>query len=347
MNINEGINLVSTSANSTSSEVGFLKSNLNILLILNTICSIINFSLCSLMIVLYYKHRKLRNSLTKMVLFIMIAEVIYSIGKFMSVVRIFLPDNDFGEATCITQGFLVIIGQYSCFLWILYIGQSLFNLLINHDTDVCTNVRYKVIFFFGLPIIFSIILLLCHEIGSSPNSLVIWCWVRSKDSDGTYNIMLIVMYGILIFFDLINLIQVFRLNYNLKKVCIKTEELSGAIQKVSRYVIRVPIICSICYSFGLTNRLIQLFVSNEIFTFIMYLIHIPTLNLKGAMFFLFCLDREYRECVCDMIPFLHKKETIQDEQISASEKSEETTNIHCGNVLLLSTRKNSFTKDTL
>lgn len=288
-----------------SSERDLSNYQITILVVINTIFSGVSLFFCTSMIVLYLRNRYLKNFFTNLFVYLMISEAVYSLGKFVSIFKLFSPDTlCFTKYGCFVQGFLICCCELSSFLWIIYIAFSLYRLLKYHRTK---NNNFWIVTFFGFPILVALALSFCDKIGAIDESKVVWCWIKIF-SGFKQNFLMILIYSLYLAFIGINIYFYCMMNNFVNQI---KDKVSDNVSQVTRYLKRTSLIFIVCYVVAFSNRLIQCFdfPPKNIILFICYVLHIILMNSKGSLFFLFCLDKNYREHLTDLI--LLSRERVQ------------------------------------
>lgn len=320
------------------------------LIIWNTIFSGISLTFCISMIVLYLKNRVLKNFFTKLFFFLMISEAGYSLGKFISVFK-FVDSESFclGGILCALQGFLICSSELSSFLWIVYIAFSFLNLLKYHEIQ--ENSKLRIVCLYLFPILVTAIFGIFSQLGSTNESQSIWCWIKINPGLSD-NILMFILYLLYLAFIVTNIaiyVKIDRFLQNLIGKQITTPEI---LHQVTRYLKRTSLICIVLYSIAFANRVIQVSsLSNDsTFLFILYIIHIMLLNSKGSLFFLFCLEKKYRQHLSDF--FFWRNSTrdsslSEDKEKNCLEDCDRMNNVEKATTGTATIESYSYTKGTL
>lgn len=245
----------------------------------------------------------------------MISEAGYSTGKLISLFKLIDKDNfEIGGFACEFQGFLIVSSELSSFLWIIYIAFSFLKLLKYHQIQ--TSHKLQIFCLYLFPILISAILGILSQLGSSNESQSIWCWIKIHPGLGD-NTPMYILYMLYLAFIVTNVVIYFKIHQFLKHLAIVKGPTPTILSQVTRYLKRTSLICIVLYSIAFTNRIIQISsLSNEnLVLFTIYAIHIPLLNSKGSLFFLFCLEKTYREHLTDFLFSKHNdrnSNTLED-----------------------------------
>ena len=303
--------------------------NLEILIIICIITSGLSLIFSSIMILLYVWYRRLKNYFTKIFLLVMLSEAIFSLGKLISIYKLVLLNQKINELLCEIQGFIISFGEMNSIFWIVYLGISLKQLLMNHDFSNKINIRYFIIFSFTSFFLCNCLLFFFDQLGCDDNSKSVFCWIRIHTKNGDLEPVFFIMYGIYVLAIVFNIVITIQLKWFLNRIS-KIDQLSKNtnIELVSNNLSSLAIYTSTCYSFAILSRLLQTFEldlpSHDIVKFIVYMLQIILVNLKGFWFFFFCLDKEYRMTLLNIV--LCRSEIIDiDVQIDKIQIAERTT----------------------
>lgn len=320
---------------------------LSALIILDSFFSVISLSFCLAMVILYLRKRILKNFFTKLFFFLMIAEAGYALGKLLSVLK-FIDSQGFclGHFLCALQGFLICSSELSSFLWIIYIAFSFLKLLKYHEIQ--ENHKLQIVCLYLFPIIITAIFGGLNQLGSSNESQSIWCWIKINPGlhDNSLMFILYLLYLAFIVTNVIIYVKIDRFLNNLIKTHNQTLQI---LSQVTRYLKRTSLICVTLYSIAFINRVIQVsnLSNNSTVLFLLYTVHISLLNSKGSLFFLFCLEKKYREHILDFFLWrIRPADGLLDERNKTSLEDIEF-NKATSNAEKITAGSDSYTKDTI
>ena len=150
-----------------------------ILLVLGSISILSSFFNMTMFVLL----KRIRTEATELIFYLSIACILTNISYIMN-----FTENplDSSTAICQAQGFLMIWFDMSQAIWATLISYSVYNNIINDDTNhnAYKRIRYILIGFL-LPFLVSLTVLLFHKIGYAQH----WCWIELPADKNIRNII--------------------------------------------------------------------------------------------------------------------------------------------------------------
>ena len=279
-------------------------SKLIFLLSLNVLTALVSIIFCLTTLILYFKYRKLRNTFTTNFLNVMNSELIIYLGKAISIFKI--PENNYisGNFLCQTQALLIVLGETASNLWIIYLLWSIFQLFVRHQVYEPKISIIKILLIYFIALVFSIIMLLLDQFKPDDESKLVWCWFKCHgEEQGSNNSVIIGMFYYYAFFVVINIVYIIRMYVYFRNIPKSNRDVDKT-KILNRLIFRIPFYTCLGYFSAFGRRLFQLWGSTDLTLFILYILHILFVNLKGTLYFMFCFDREYRTKIVKIFDFM-------------------------------------------
>ena len=241
-----------------------------ILLVLGSISILSSFFNMTMFVLL----KRIRTEATELIFYLSIACILTNISYIMN-----FTENplDSSTAICQAQGFLMLWFETSQAIWATLISYSVYNNIINDDTNhnAYKRIRYILIGFL-LPFLVSLTVLLFHKIGYAQH----WCWIELPADKNIRNIIYISMYSLfwcssfLSFYYIQKVINFLEKNYTNKQ---EKEIIYKYIKRIRLF----PIIQMSCLIPGTINRILELIGLRQ--SFFEYLTVI-VISLEGFLY---------------------------------------------------------------
>ena len=284
-----------------------------IIQMINTILSCISIFASFFVFLIYGFIKEIRTFALELVIWLCIANS-------MSNISFFINWNYEGDdnSLCKAQGFIQLTFDNSAMIWGSIIGYTAYRTVINYDEvqSIKNKLRiYYLIIGYVLPLIPSFIVLYFKGFGKSGA----WCWLKIEDKSENKIIFVIISYGCMWIFIILNLYFIIKVILTLKSNQ-KSEEEKILVDKIIKKLRLYPIIMIICIVPATINRLYNLSNNQEI----AILFYIQTFfdSLQGLLFaIIFGIDSSIKEVIkqfCSTL-FKNKSSTYTTEKSNESE----------------------------
>jgi hypothetical protein len=292
----------------------FYDTNMIFLVSLNVLTALLSIVFCCTAIILYLKYRKLRNTFTTNFLQVIISELIIYLAKAISIFKI--PEENYvlGNFLCQTQAFFMFLGETASNLWIFYLLWSIYQLFVRHLVSEKKIKMLKILSIYFVALVISIIMLLINQFKPDDESKLAWCWFKCHGEEkGSVNPVIIGMFYYYAVFVILNIIYMIRM-YSYFRNIPKSNRESDKSNILNRLIFRIPIITCLGYFSAFGRRLFQLWGPSNLTLYILYIVHILFVNLKGSLYFLFCFDSEYRVKIVKIFDFMDDENKYNNEE---------------------------------
>eukprot|EP00455_Lapot_gusevi_P037867 TRINITY_DN4247_c0_g1_i3.p1 TRINITY_DN4247_c0_g1~~TRINITY_DN4247_c0_g1_i3.p1 ORF type:complete len:297 (-),score=46.43 TRINITY_DN4247_c0_g1_i3:43-933(-) len=223
---------------------------------------------CSLFIIVcYFMFKNLRTFAMRMVLYISICDVLFSIGHFLGD----LPDGP----ACHFQSYLISFFEIASMFWVVMIARTLQRVFLMGETDVEKYEQQYHAFCWG----FALVLVLLPETTSSYGPSGAFCWIKNDTSGTTWRFL---QFYVWLWTSIIFIVWVY---YRIQRHYSSIEDQSSqdastaARQKMMQRMKLYPATLIICYFFATINRLYSIFSPEPNFT--LFVLHTIFASSKG------------------------------------------------------------------
>lgn len=293
--------------------------HLDALIKTNIILSVFSF-LGSLTIILLYCFNKNLNSFVfKLVFYLAISELLFSIGNFLSFDLLREEPN---EIICDVQSVIINFTDYSTLTWICIISYTIYNLIFKLNKEVVFKERRFIFIGFTIPILFSISNAIVFFTSKKPQKKdqlpQCWCWIKNMEGNWIYVVILHSFYWI---FIISNLFVILRVIAFLKSNCDAEDKNSWKkLKSMCNKLYMYPIISMVSFFFATVHRMYQIFylrsridnIGKEEMRLevILYLFHGICNALRGFLYFIFygCDEKVRRELKRIFYQYIMRKE---------------------------------------
>lgn len=305
------------------SEKNALQKSFAYLISVNIVTSGISLTLAIIYVILFYRFKTLRNSLSRFFCYLTKAEIIYLIGKLFSFGKYFSDNHLYNDITCHIQSNIILYGEILIFTWAFLIAMFLNKMLIDHEIKEKNSQNKCFLLTLLIPILPCLALELTRQypyeryeekgIKIYENDVNVFCWIRlfnryvddNNKIEQTINPVPFVIYFIYIVIICTYLYYYFSLRSflnswsKLQMKDTKTEEVKKDL--LNRLGI-LAIIYSCSYGFGLICRIITTTIdANYGLKISLTIVSLILCNTKVTAYFFFCIDKEFRDACCHYI----------------------------------------------
>lgn len=270
-------------------------NNLAILICYNFLASITSIFFIIMFFYYYNKYKGLRNCLTNVYYYIMLCDMITTLFKLISIVKIFDKNYNLPNWLCTCQGFLIILGECSSRAITVYLLLTLYNLFLRNDKTILYNPNKKIISIIIFIFLADVLILYFNQLEVDNQSNIIWCWIKCHDKKGVVNNF---VYAIYLYYILVYLVLAFltsKIYFYLKIISKKNKKFTKELfEKAISNLVRLTFIITLAGGYSLINRILLKYIEfNLIFLYISLFIQISLLDLIPFYNFILVIDADY------------------------------------------------------
>lgn len=210
------------------------------------VCACLSILGCLIIISFSLSFKKLRSYTFRLVTYLAVADLFASISKdYLG----FIIPGYLNIGWCLTQALVQNYSQMASLFITGIISFSLYEMIVNNNTEISKNEKFFVIFSFVLPVILTPLPLITNSYGDSNG----WCWiVYEKDIDTFW--MIFEFHGQLVITILMNIFFYYKIYKRLSfDECLSQN--SELVKKVMNRIKWYPIILMICFGPSLVHRI--------------------------------------------------------------------------------------------